>query len=325
MLMSSRASLAERSAYFPFQAMEALDVGLPAGQTPTVGQCTGCHHQEFADWSKSRHAHAYSNQNFLEGYFRETQVRCLNCHAPLKEQVHEIQHSPRLKLAHEGVNCVACHVREGQVQSSHKTGESYHAFVKNELLRSPRFCASCHEFNVNSLQDGKALLTPTNAQSTFSEWQRYQAQGGARTCQQCHMPEGRHVFQGAHERTGTPLRVGVRREGRLTVLELSLEGVGHHFPSGDVFRHVTLEVRARGQRDFQRVARFGRLYGGEPFHLLEDTSFVPGAPKRVSITLARPFDYRLTYHFMSESEKNHSQTLLRDRERLLQQGTIGDL
>lgn len=317
---------AASSGYFPFEAMKAVQVGLPAGHQPSNSQCTGCHQQEFQDWSKSRHSQAFSNQNFQEGYFREPQERCLNCHTPLQEQVTEIKTSPKLGLAHEGVNCVACHVRDGQVQSSKSSGDSYHGYVENNFLKSPQFCASCHEFNVNGSTNGQVHLTNTNAQSTYREWQNYQAAGGTRTCQNCHMPDGRHVFQGAHGRQTTPLKVVAKPRGSSTVLELSTQEIGHNFPSGDVFRRVTLEVRASAAQSFTTVETFGRRYGDVGgFRLLSNTSLRPFEKREVEVSTPRPFHYRLTYHFMKDQDKINSQTLPAERERLLQQGTIGDL
>lgn len=325
-ITSSFTGFAGGANYFPAEALSAVSVGLPKGHTPSNAQCLGCHKREFEDWEKSRHSRAFNNQNFLEGYFREPQERCLNCHTPLREQVQEIKQSPTLKLAHEGVNCITCHVREGKVQSSRSSGDSYHTYVENDFLKSPRFCASCHEFSVNAVEDGAIHLTATNAQSTYSEWKRYQAAGGMRTCQDCHMPDGRHMFHGAHGSTKNPLRIQFRREPRRTVLTIWSEGVGHNFPSGDVFRRLTLEVRGRGERAFKVVETFGRRYGESGgFRLLSNTTLRSFERRELVVNAARPFEFRLVYHFMKDVDKKSSLTTLAERERILERGTIGDL
>ena len=131
-------------------------------------------------------------------------------------------------------------------------------------------------------------------QSTYSEWVAYRRAGGAETCQGCHMPQGRHVMSGAHdvELLRGALAVAVS-DGALTVTSV---GVGHSFPTGDVFRHLTVEVREDGGAPgaWRVVARLGRRFDtrldGETLLARKvetaDTSLRPGEARVVRLPAA---------------------------------------
>lgn len=300
------------ASYFAREAMAPIVTHAKAEELSS-DNCAACHSKEHQDWEKSRHRISYTNQNFLEGYVREKQDRCLHCHAPLKEQLHELKTSPELKLSHEGVNCVACHVREGKV-----VGSSFHEGKKTDFLKSPRFCAGCHEFDINAISDGQVHLTPVNAQDTYSQWKKYQKAGGEKTCQQCHMPEGRHLFQGAHGKLNPPLKVSQISHD---VLKIELVNIGHHYPSGDVFRRLSLEVMRNGK--FVEIRSFQRKYvRDESFRIESDTTLEPFVPVEVKIPHVRPVAYRFVYHFLKDSEKKYSQIPRDDQERVVLQGLL---
>ncbi len=86
--------------------------------------------------------------------------------------------------------------------------------------------------------NGALTLTEVPMQSTFTEWQQ---SGVTETCQDCHMPGGRHTFRGVYDLDW--LRSSVVVEETSGLLHIRSEGVGHHFPSGDLFRHLTVEAR----------------------------------------------------------------------------------
>jgi hypothetical protein len=98
------------------------------------------------------------------------------------------------------------------------------------------FCMGCHQF-----EEGDRALNGKLLENTYNEWKSspYAAQGI--TCQQCHMPDRRHLWRGIHDpemvkhgvtielRTSQPhYAVGERLEATLT---LTNSGVGHYFPS----------------------------------------------------------------------------------------------
>lgn len=298
------------ASYFMKDAMGPL-VTHAKREELSAANCSGCHMREHQDWMNSRHRVSYTNQNFFEGHIRENQDRCLHCHAPLAEQQKELKREPNIKLAHEGVNCASCHIREGKV-----FGSVFHGSEKSHALKNPKFCAGCHEFNINGVKDGVIHLTPVNAQDTYSQWLGYKKAGGKKTCQECHMPEGRHLFQGAHAQNVSPLIVTFTSRG---VMKISLKGIGHHYPSGDVFRRITLEVKAGSS--FEVIRSFTRKYvmeGG--FRIASDTTLKPFEPVEVKVKGPFPLRYRFVYHFLRDAEKKYSQIPLLDQEKIIAEG-----
>ena len=58
--------------------VEAADQGSVSARA-----CAACHKDVYADWRATRHAVAFTNPVFLDGFAREPQARCVHCHAPL--------------------------------------------------------------------------------------------------------------------------------------------------------------------------------------------------------------------------------------------------
>lgn len=274
-----------------------------------AASCGECHAEQYADWSASRHASAHSNTIYQAGLAAEPQAFCVRCHSPLEEQGAEVlanldwyravgphadpgpppAFAPE-DFSHEGVTCAVCHLRSGTVLTPTETSALHP--TRQAPLRDPEFCATCHEFPF--VAQGK-YLTSALMQSTYSEWKAW---GGAETCQDCHMPEGRHLFRGAHYVEWLRQSVRVRAEGRSYTVESV--GVGHSLPSGDLFRHMTLEVERAGE--WQVVDWIGRTFrtvreGGLLTRVLdEDTSLKPGVPRTVRGPAGR---WRLVYHYGS--------------------------
>lgn len=211
-------------------------------QDRSAHSCKNCHAQEFRDWSKSRHSVAHSNEIFLRGYHYEPHERCLNCHAPSA-------HRGSQEASSEGVTCITCH--ESQNPSS------------GDIELASRQCARCHQFQ---------FLKPEGfAQRTFDEWKEYAKMAGAeaRSCQGCHMPKGSHVFIGPHsaKKKKTSLEIWIRNQQSKTTLHLKNAKAGHDVPTGDVFRHLTIEVKLEKQKRYQLLGRIGR----NPFLVLTKT------------------------------------------------------
>ncbi len=268
-----------------------------------------------------------TNRLFLNGFASEPHARCVNCHAPLIEQAQEVRRArrellatrspqalPPGALAHEGITCVTCHLREGEVlvaRAQADTG-SHPQRVDPSLARSD-FCFACHEFQAHEVADGKTRLTSESMQTTGSEWKRWEAGGGQGTCQSCHMRGGTHDLRGAFDLD--VLRAAARlewvRTARGPVAVLQAQGVGHRFPTGDVFRHLVLWA------DGVEIARFGKTFvleehgdGSVHQRLQADSSLEPGVPVRVDLP---PGTRRLslTYHY-AEDAQPRGNTLTRD-------------
>jgi len=253
--------------------------------------CGGCHGAAFAEWSGSGHASAWTNPLFRAGFQVEPRRFCVECHAPVAER------------AAEGIGCLGCH----EARAAAPAPGHVAALRSREELRSATACKDCHEFTTPAFDDGAARPTSLPMQSTYSEWVAYQRAGGSQTCQGCHMPQGRHVMSGAHdvELLRGALSVAVS-DGALTVTSV---GVGHSFPTGDVFRHITVEVR-EDSGAWRVVARLGRRFDTrldaetQLARKVEtaDTSLRPGEARVVRLPPAAKI-WRVRYHYGSERDE----------------------
>jgi hypothetical protein len=98
-------------------------------------------------------------------------------------------------------------------------------------------------------------------------------------------------------------------DGALTVTSV---GVGHSFPTGDVFRHLTIEVREDGGAPgaWRVVARLGRRFDtrldGETLLARKvetaDTSLRPGEARVIRLPAAAK-SWRVRYHYGSERDE----------------------
>lgn len=282
----------------------------------SAATCEPCHSDVYSAWSQSRHRRSLDNAVFLDGFAAEPHARCIYCHAPLEEQAkaalrrrsalvreRSLASVPKASLAHEGITCVTCHVRDGVVLTANpKAVDEGHPLKLEPRLAEPSFCASCHEFLGHEVIDGKSVLTDEKMQTTWSEWRAWRERGGQGTCQDCHMPGKSHAFRGAYDlqflRGALALRVEPVRGQLVAVLES--RGVGHDFPTGDVFRHLTLWADGRA------VARFGQTFELQPaadgtFQLRRtgNTSIQPFQPARVVLP-AGTQRVRVTYHYAED-------------------------
>lgn len=290
--------------------------------------CRGCHPDVYADWRSSRHRASWDNPVFEAGYIVEPQDFCVYCHAPLAEQSAEVlrnrewyraQHPrstaaapPRLPepRAAEGVNCVACHWRERMLQGPSAPENAAHPVAAAPELSDSSFCAGCHEFRMAAGHGGRVAFTPEPMQQTYAEWRAW---GGAERCQDCHMPDGRHLFRGAHDTAflRAAVSVDVWRDGGTVRFCVESVGVGHSMPTGDLFRRLSLQVDDGG--GFEEVATFGRTFrlvadpvtGEVEKRLAQDSSLLPGVPREVSVATEAPLRWRLRYHMASPQDERN--------------------
>ncbi|AKJ05945.1 hypothetical protein ATI61_110309 [Archangium gephyra] len=290
--------------------------------------CESCHPEVYEAWTRSRHRRSLDNAVFLDGFAAEPHPRCVYCHAPLEEQAKAVLRRrpallrertlasvPRESLAHEGITCVTCHVREGVVLTANPhPPEADHPLRSEPKLAEPSFCASCHEFLGHEVVDGRSVLTGEKMQTTWSEWRAWRERGGQGTCQSCHMPGKSHAFRGAYDRDflrgALSLRVERTRGQLVAVLES--RDVGHAFPTGDVFRHLTLWA------DDKPVARLGQTFeltateaGGLHVRRTGNTALQPLEPTRVVLPSGTR-RVRVTYHYAEDRHERRG-TVPRDQ------------
>lgn len=203
---------------------------------PSAERCAECHPTEYAAWSVSRHRVSWTNPIFQQEWSsREPQLFCVYCHAPLAGQSAKILYDEGSGVGpEEGITCVTCHLRKGVMLGLSGEGGPHPARAEPGL-QDPAFCASCHDFDTPGVKDPAEPM-----QATARE-----AAGSAERCVDCHMPGGDHRFLGGHDlgMLRGALAVTVERRGEGLVFTLLAQGTAHAFPTGDLFRHLTVEVQ----------------------------------------------------------------------------------
>ncbi len=271
---------------------------MPAGMAPSARACAGCHADRYAEWAASRHASAFTNPTFVASFRREPMRWCRNCHAPLPAQA--ARDAP---LAGEGVNCAACHVRDGQVLTARPptdAARAAHPMRVEPALAGADFCGGCHQFNFPGDRP-PFHYTAAPMQDTLAEWRASAAARRGRACQACHMPGGAHRFPGGRDRAlldgSFALTVERAGPGRVRA-RLAAAGAGHRVPTGDPFRRLVLELCGDDACDPPLArARFARGFRKAPdgWALAADTAVPPGGAREVSLAADGARWWRLTY------------------------------
>ena len=199
--------------------------------------CRQCHQKQYDQWTKSRHRSAFTNAIFLKGYQYEPSQKCLECHLPTEEQRLVLANDFKSMIPEEGVSCTACHGRS-------------HSGLQD--VGSEQTCAKCHQFSF--------LRSPLKSQQTIDEWQTYRAQGGQKTCIQCHMPQGNHAMAGSHDEAFLQqgLLISFNRKAKHCTVTLENKGAGHNIPTGDIFRHLAIEIQTAQNEKYQQLYLVGR-------------------------------------------------------------------
>jgi hypothetical protein len=217
--------------------------------------CGTCHPAQLADWKTSRHAKSMGPG--VTGQLADmlhadpsSAATCFRCHAPLAEQAlltrgaRGPEPNPVLDpaLAGRGVVCAACHVRAHERFGPPRRDGTVANPGPRETLPHGGVTRTSGEFRLNG----------TLLENTYAEWKasRYAREGVQ--CQDCHMPDRRHVWRGIHDpdmvRAGvtvtlTPATPRVRRGQPVSAtLTVRNTGVGHAFPT-----YVTPRVVLRAE------------------------------------------------------------------------------
>src|SRR6266513_6472246 len=220
--------------------------------------CGTCHPAQLADWTTSLHARSMGPGvagqlvEMLESDPRSA-LSCLGCHAPLAEQAPRVPATlapnPAFDpaLAARGIPCAACHVRgharfgpprrDGSLASTAPRATLPHGGVtRTPAYLASEFCRGCHQFG----QDGFAL-GGKRLEDTYNEWKASRFAREGVQCQDCHMPDRRHLWRGIHDpemvRSGLTIDAHASassyRPGDTIAVTLTVEStrIGHAFPT----------------------------------------------------------------------------------------------
>jgi hypothetical protein len=303
------------SVFFAVVVEAGDQLGFSEGMAPladtsmaSAALCGRCHAEQLQEWRATRHAQSFSNALFLNGFAFEPNDRCIHCHAPTRQQKQDVvtrretivkdrslASLPADSPVHEGITCTVCHLRSGNVVVTEPSDPTTsHTYSARAAMKDSGICKGCHEFRSHIEVNGKPRLESMLAQSTYTEWIAYRAAGGTRSCQSCHMPDGSHSLRGAHDVAFLRAALDVQVDDSTVVI--ASRRVGHSFPTGDGFRHLTVIV------DGVTVARIGRIFSVTTGRtvVVEDTSLRPGIPLRVPLPQgSRSLSVR--YHYTLDS------------------------
>jgi hypothetical protein len=272
--------------------------------------CGTCHPAQLADWKTSLHSGSMGPG--VAGQLVEMVASdpgsaraCFTCHAPLAEQAPRLADGERARanpvhdatLGTRGLVCAGCHVRGHQRFGPPRRDGSLASTAPRETLphngvtRTPaflrsEFCESCHQFTSDGFALNGKLL-----ENTYNEWKASRFAREGVQCQDCHMPDRRHLWRGTHDpemvRSGLTIeaRAGAERyqPGETISVTLTVENarVGHAFPTY-VTPRVVLSAElvdqagevVPGSREERVIAREVTL---DLEREVSDTRLMPGA------------------------------------------------
>lgn len=293
--------------------------------------CKSCHKKSHSTWENSIHRNSWRNSIFQTSFKEEPMDWCIHCHAPLLSQKEEIylKKNDSYSLSDEGINCASCHLRNGKIYSNRKNENQIHEVVVEKNFGSPEYCASCHEFNFPNIKSGEFKFSHEPMQNTYSEYKKY---GVEKKCMTCHFDN--HFVKGPH--TKNFLRtmfseIEFELEKNRLFLELEiLKKRAHHFPSGDLFRSLSIELSYDNFKTkffTKKFARFYRIGSNEENTIwnreLEfDSSLKPTDSKirlAVDIEPINNIYFRLVYYFHDpelggKSKANETFIILQERK-----------
>jgi len=243
--------------------------------TGTNRECSPCHESAYNNWNQSRHRVAFTNELYREEHEIRPSAWCVNCHAPLA-QVGANPLDPKQRIqAEDGISCNVCHVRDNKVIVSKtplaKNGRPAHDYLVEPSIATAKFCADCHDFPFPAVgapaEAGRHFnFAALPMQETYTEWSR---SGFSKTpCQQCHLlgeTNLTHRFSGGHDKDSLSQSLKLEAErapdGRLRVRVYSI-GIGHAFPTGDLFRTLRVYLSPNGRS--WRELSIGKVFQKNP-------------------------------------------------------------
>ncbi len=216
-------------------------------------RCAGCHVEIAAEWRASQHRTAFSDPTFQHALAIEPTAFCRGCHAPEDPDATDPEGAQTL-----GIGCVTCHLAGDRVLAAPREGWVFppHAVERSAAFATVAACAGCHEF---SFGDDERREAPLGMQRTVTE--HATSEHADKSCADCHMPKnssGRrsHAFAStrdpqSHQRA--VIASAERTSASSLRVRLRTSGVGHAYPTGDLFRRVAVTAEVLGP-DYQQVA-----------------------------------------------------------------------
>jgi len=228
--------------------------------------CASCHQPQYQDWKGALHSTASSRllRWTLRGKNAVEADACRRCHDPAAEsgawtarELFPTPEDPQHVLPRrDGVQCSVCHVRQhvrygppARPGAGASAGAvlPHGGFRPEKAFEDSRFCSGCHTFSPR-IPPGGLVGDP------FEEWRTSRFAEEGVSCQNCHMPDRRHLFRGIHDREmtlgGLTIGLEVSRDGQGQVAAtatITSTNVGHMFPTYPIPRvHVRL-LRDREQ------------------------------------------------------------------------------
>lgn len=243
----------ETAANVPRPAVRAI----PESSEPSA-RCASCHAEATRGWAESMHHASFSNADFQQAYADEPLPFCRDCHAPGFRV-------GRPSAAADGIACLDCHAvppRHGDA------GE--HAAARATTVS----CSNCHDFSVaNGANSSLQRTAREHAASPFA----------AAPCTSCH-DAGDHRFRGTRDLLrANPVRATFSAAPRELTVTLRAVGVGHAFPTGDLFRALRVRLwteGAGGAVTSDAEIRLRRAFGTSTGHREEEADTRLGVEPR---------------------------------------------
>ncbi|ETX08996.1 multiheme c-type cytochrome [Candidatus Entotheonella palauensis] len=222
-------------------------------------QCGICHPQQYQDWQTTLHSHAmspgiYGQMVEMADSDPATYTICASCHTPLSEQLPFLEtdgsyrNNPDfdVKLQQAGLICAGCHVRQHQRFGPPRRAElppippgtklPHGGFTVRAAYEDSAFCSPCHQFKSTDF-----ALNGTLLQNTYEEWRQSRYAKEGIHCQNCHMPNRRHLWRGIHDPgmvkqamtvALSPDAASYAAGDKMTLqIMVTNSGAGHYFPT----------------------------------------------------------------------------------------------
>lgn len=296
----------------------------PRPAAPAGDDCAGCHGAIAAEWRASRHAVAFTNGIFLREWEPERTAWCVTCHAPGVQDPTAVRDGDL--AAERGVDCAACHERDGALVSRSRAPGSPHDTRIDPAFGSPSYCARCHEFAFPQLDRRGMHVADTDVamQETVSQFATTTTAARGRDCGSCHQRTfAGHAFPGSHDSTMLRRAVALSacRTGDTVSIEIRNRQAAHNVPTGGVHRHIVLRAWYSAAPERMLEQYIGRRFEPRPTggkRKILDTTLPPRATRTFELIPARlggsddaPLHLELRYVYIKEGSGSHQ-----DRRRL---------